>query len=109
MNLTIPQTSQSSCLLLSNLFYPEEVNLVEEPDFYEETKLDVKDECSIYGDVEKIWVEQNSMGNVWIKFANNNFTADNKVIEKMNGRFFAKRAINACLVPELFYDNYVPK
>ena len=24
-------------------------------------------------------------------------------------RFFAKRAINAYLVPESFYDNYVPK
>jgi hypothetical protein len=86
MNVSIPYTSQSACLLLNNLFMPEEINLVEEPDFYEETKLDVNEECSIYGEVEKIWVEENSMGNVWVKFANNNYTASNKAIEKMNGR-----------------------
>lgn len=86
MNLNIPHTTQSSCLLLSNLFVPEEINLIEEPDFYEETKLDVKEECSIFGEVQKIWVEENSLGNVWIKFADNNFLAAHKVIEKMNGR-----------------------
>ena len=83
MNVSIPPTSQSSCLLLSNLFVPNEVNLAEEPDFYEETKLDVKEECSIYGEIEKIWVEENSAGNVWMKFAENNFNAAAKAIEKL--------------------------
>ena len=39
MNVSIPFTSQSACLLLTNLFVPEEINLIEEPDFYQETKF----------------------------------------------------------------------
>jgi len=73
-------------LLLSNLFDPSQVNLAEEPDFYEDTRLDVKEECSSFGDVEKIWVEENSIGNVWVKFANNNNSAAAKALEKLNGR-----------------------
>jgi len=77
---------KSSCLLLSNLFDPSQVNLAEEPEFFEDTKLDVKDECSNYGEVETIWVEENSLGNVWVKFANNNSAAAVKALEKLNGR-----------------------
>jgi hypothetical protein len=85
-NGNIPKVAKSSCLLLGNLFDPSQVNLSEEAEFYEDTRLDVKDECSNYGEVEKIWVEENSFGNVWVKFANNNNTAAAKALEKLNGR-----------------------
>ena len=85
-NGNIPKVAKSSCFLLGNLFDPSQVNLSEEPEFYEDTRLDVKDECSNYGEVEKIWVEENSFGNVWVKFANNNTTAAAKALEKLNGR-----------------------
>lgn len=73
-------------MLLSNLFDPSKVNLAEEPEFYEDTKLDVQDECSNFGQVEKIWVEENSVGNVWVKFANNDTAAAAAAFEKLNGR-----------------------
>jgi len=46
----------------------------------------VKEECSSFGDVEKIWVEENSLGNVWVKFSDNNNSAAAKALEKLNGR-----------------------
>lgn len=73
-------------MLLSNLFDPTQVNLLDDPDFYTETCLDVKEECTLFGEVEKIWIEENSLGNVWIKFAKNNFTAASNAYEKLNGR-----------------------
>ncbi len=75
-------------MLLSNLFDPTKVNLEEEPDFFQETELDVKEECSLFGEVEKILTEENSLGNVWIKFANKNFSAAANACEKLNGRYF---------------------
>jgi len=101
---------QSNCLLLSNLFDPTGVNLKDEPEFFIDTEDDVKAECSNYGRVEKIWVDQNSReGNVWVKFENKNYEATMKAFEKLNGRFFGGKAIMAKIIPENIFDSSVIK
>lgn len=57
-----------------------------EPNFFDEVKEDMHEECSNYGQIEKIWVDKNSIGNVWIKFANKNTGAAAKIVEKLKGR-----------------------
>lgn len=47
----------------------------------------MKEECSSFGGIDKIWVEENSLGNVWVKYANNNTAAADKALEKLNGRY----------------------
>lgn len=44
------------------------VDLKREPAFFIDIKEQVQDVCSEVGKVEKVWVEQNSPGNVWVKF-----------------------------------------
>lgn len=87
MNQPVHFSSVSNCVLLSNLFDPNQVNLKDDPDFFEDTKDDVFDECSNFGKVEKIYVDQLSKdGNVWVKFANKDVAAATKAIEVLNGR-----------------------
>jgi len=64
--------TQSNCIMLSNLFDPSEINLKTDPEYYNDVRRDVLDECNSLGKVDKIFVDSNSLGNVWIKFADNN-------------------------------------
>lgn len=83
---SIPPTSQSNCLLLANLFDPSSLNQKDNPDFSQEVYEDVYEECSSFGKVDKVWVDVQSQGNVWVKFSNNNYQAANMALEKLNGR-----------------------
>jgi RNA-binding protein 39 len=99
-------TTSSNCLLLSNLFDPALVNLTTEPDFFNETRDDVKEECRSFGEVESVFIDPMSRGNVWVKFSGNNVTAAKAAMEKLNGRWFASRPIMAALVPESTFDKF---
>jgi RNA-binding protein 39 len=103
-NISIPSTSQSHCVLLSNLFDPNNVNLSEDPSFFIDTQTDVVEECNNYGVVEEVIVDEDSRGNVWIKFANNNYQAAKVAVEKLNGRWFSGRPVDARLIPENYYN-----
>lgn len=98
---------QTPCLLLSNLFDPAQVNLKEDPNFYSDTKQDVFEECSNFGKVEGVWVDQHSQGNVWVKFANNNWQASKAALAQLNGRWFASRPILAQLVQENVFEEKI--
>lgn len=100
----------SHCLLLSNLFIPSQVNLQEDPNFFEETQLDVKVECENFGKVDQCWADRySSTGNVWVKYSENNARAAQAAIDKLNGRWFASRPIAARFVPENIFNDNVPK
>ncbi len=107
INTGFPAVSQSSCVLLSNLFDPASVNISEEPNFYRETREDVMNECSNFGKVEQVFVDESSTGNVWVKFANSNWQAARAAVEGLNGRWFASRPIKAHLVSEGVFDDNV--
>ena len=81
-----PVVPQSNCVLLSNLFDPREVDLDKDPDFFNETYEDVFDQSSNFGKVDFLWVDQNSLGNVWVKFEKDLVQAAAQAVEKLNGR-----------------------
>ncbi len=85
-NYQSSEVVHSSCLLLGNLFDPTQVNINEDGNFYIETKQDVFEECLSFGKVEDVWVDKNSQGNVWVKFAQNNWQAARAAFEQLNGR-----------------------
>ena len=107
INTGVPSVSQSSCVLLSNLFDPSAVNLSVEPNFYRETREDVTNECSNFGKVDKVQVDESSTGNVWVRFSNNNWQAARAAVEGLNGRWFASRPIKAHLVAENVFEENV--
>ena len=59
------------------------------------------------GRVEKVWVEQNSPGNVWIRLNKGDFQAAQQVQQMLNQRYFDQRLINANFVPENVFNSKV--
>ena len=50
------------------MFDPVGIDLRRDPAFFLDIKEQVEEVCKELGKVEKVWVEQNSTGNVWVKF-----------------------------------------
>lgn len=53
------------------MFDQTQVDLRKDPAFFLDIKENVEEACKEMGKVEKVWVEQNSPGNVWVKFNKN--------------------------------------
>lgn len=78
---------------LQNMFNPEEET---ERGWDKELASDVKDECEAkYGAVDRIHVDANSMGDIYVKFVD--ASGAQKAIQGLNGRFFGGRSIKAAL------------
>ncbi len=93
---------KSHCLLFGNMFDPEDPAIVESPNFFSDMKEDVKEACSEFGKVERVFVEEDSsQGNIWVEFVKTgDNTAVNQCLAAMNGRYYAERIISANYVPE---------
>ncbi|KAK9823650.1 hypothetical protein WJX72_004426 [[Myrmecia] bisecta] len=78
------------CLLLKNMFDPAEETA---PDWEVEIGDDVRDECSKYGQVQHLYVDKNSKGFVYLKFAAAEGAAAAQ--KALHGRWFASRQIIA--------------
>ena len=63
--------------------------------------------CSEMGKVEKVWVEQNSPGNVWVKFNKGDVQCAINAQMTLNNRFFDSRLIVANFVPETVFNSKV--
>lgn len=98
----------SNCLLLNNMFDLKVVDLKKEPFFFREIQDQVLDMCEEVGKVEKVWVDDKSEGNVWVKFASDSIRGAQKAQEMMNNRYFDEREIRASFVPEKIFDTKVP-
>jgi hypothetical protein len=83
---SLDNSSQSCFILLSNLFDPSAVDLRTDPDYFHDVRRDVMDECNGLGKVEEIFVDSNSRGDVWIKFADDNWQAAKMAIAKFHLR-----------------------
>jgi RNA-binding protein 39 len=106
-NSGYPHASQSEYVLLSNLFDPAQIDFKKEPHFYKDTKIDVYEECSNFGKVDDVFIDERSSGNVWVKFCNNNWQAAKAAVEGLNGRWFASRPIHAQLISEHIYEDNI--
>ena len=81
------QGNPTCCVLLTNLFDPSQIDKVKEPNYFTDLRDDVMDESSCFGGVETVWIEESSMGNVWVKFSHNNIEAARNAMQKLNGRY----------------------
>ncbi|KAI9509074.1 hypothetical protein F5148DRAFT_978870 [Russula earlei] len=90
------QAMESRCILLKNMFNPEEET---DADWDKELGDDVKGECeSKYGPVDRIKVERESQGEIYLKFGN--IDAARKALQGLNGRWFGGKQVSAAFISD---------
>ncbi|EUC61967.1 splicing factor CC1-like protein [Rhizoctonia solani AG-3 Rhs1AP] len=96
MKANIPQTLSSRCVLLRNMFDPEEET---ERDWDKDLADDVRGECEEkYGNVLDLKVEKESQGEIYIKF--DKVESAEKAIKGLNGRWFGGKQVTASPIPD---------
>ncbi|ORY05609.1 splicing factor, CC1-like protein [Basidiobolus meristosporus CBS 931.73] len=99
-----PVVMPSRTILLKNMFNPDEET---EPNWQDELKEDISEECSKYGKIVHIELEPDSLGEVYMKF--DSIDSAQNAISSLNGRWFAARQISAVFVPEMLYNVRFPR
>ncbi|KAL8134260.1 hypothetical protein AgCh_009345 [Apium graveolens] len=99
-----PIGKPSECLLLKNMFDPA---TEDDPDFDQDIKEDVEEECSKYGQVKHIYVDnfldcRNSAGYVYMRFEN--VEGASRAQQAMHRRWFARKMISAIFLQSYEYD-----
>ena len=92
------------------MFDPDQVDLKKDPAFFIDIKEQVEDICKEFAAqnrIEKVWVEQNSPGNVWVKFNKSDILGAKNAQEMLNQRYFDSRLITASFVPENVFNSKV--
>lgn len=97
-----PGGAGSRCVLLKNMFDRLDDEVVANPNFFTELADDVRGECTKLGTVLFCGADKWSNGFVYVKMLSAQDAA--RVIEVMNGRFFAKNKIIAATTPEDVLD-----
>lgn len=93
----------TQCFLLSNMFDPlSETN----PNWDEETKDDIIEECQKHGGILHIYIDQASQGNVYVKCPS--IATAVLAVNALHGRYFAGRVITAAYVPLVNYHALFP-
>jgi len=92
----IPQAMTTKCVLLRNMFDPEEET---DPDWDKDLTDEVKKECETsYGKVLALKVEPHSAGEIYIRFDAVDMAA--KAIAGLNGRYFGGKPISASFISD---------
>jgi len=90
-------------VLLKNLFDPAEET---EPNWPEDIKVDVTEECSKFGGVLHAHVDKDSLGFVYLKFET--VQGAQAAYQTLNGRKFSGRQIAVDYIPEALYHAQFP-
>ncbi|WJX21537.1 hypothetical protein P8452_10959 [Trifolium repens] len=92
----------SECLLLKNMFDPENEK---DPDFDLDVKEDVLAECSKFGNLRHLCVDKKSAGFVYLRFENTESAISAQ--RALHGRWFAGKMITASfMVPQSYEDRF---
>ncbi|KAF8943455.1 hypothetical protein BGZ52_011581, partial [Haplosporangium bisporale] len=78
-----------------------------EPEWAKELEEDVKEEAEKSGAVVHIHVEQESLGEIYLKF--DSVQSATNAVQSLGGRFFAGRQIIAAYLPEMLYNVRFPR
>ncbi|KAF9200983.1 hypothetical protein BGZ49_008783 [Haplosporangium sp. Z 27] len=78
-----------------------------EPEWAKELEEDVKEEAEKNGQVVHIHVEQESAGEIYLKF--DSVQSATNAVQTLGGRFFAGRQIVAAYLPEMLYNVRFPR
>ncbi|KAF9325400.1 hypothetical protein BG006_011125 [Podila minutissima] len=100
----MPVVMPSRSVLLKNMFTEEDKT---EPDWAKELEEDVKEEAEKSGAVVHIHVEQESVGEIYLKF--DSVQSATNAVQSLGGRFFAGRQIIAAYLPEMLYNVRFPR
>ena len=68
-------------------------------------KKDMQAQAEEYGVIERVFIEKNNQGNIWIKFADTG--AASKAQEGMNGKYYQNHKIFMYFVTETTYQSRV--
>lgn len=88
-------------LIMTNMFKMDGTT----PAFFEELKKEVQKQTEEFGVVERIFVEKNNQGNIWIKYSDT--VSAVKAQENLNGKFFDTQKIFCYFVTENTYQTRV--
>lgn len=100
----LPVVMPSRSVLLKNMFSDEDKS---EPEWAKELEEDVKEEAEKSGPVVHIHVEQDSPGEIYLKF--DTVQSATNAVQALGGRFFAGRQIVAAYLPEMLYNVRFPR
>ncbi|KAL2056482.1 hypothetical protein ABVK25_003506 [Lepraria finkii] len=99
--LPVSVNQASRCVLLRNMFNPQEE---EGEAWVKELEDDVRAECTEkYGKVVHIALDPNTAGDIYLKF--DRVTGGENAIKGLNGRFFGGRQISAQPVVDAVYSS----
>jgi RNA-binding protein 39 len=99
-----PSPIPTDCILLKNMFDPAGES---EPDWWIDIGQDVKEECSKYGPVRHVFVDKESAGYVYLKFATPAAAAAARAA--LHTRWFAGRMIAAEFQFSAVYAQHFPE
>lgn len=88
-------------LIMTNMFKMEGTT----PGFFDDMKKEVQKQTEEFGVVERIFIEKNNQGNIWIKYSDTE--SAKKAQEKLNGKFFDNHKIFCYFVTETTYQTRV--
>lgn len=97
--VNVPTAAATRTIMLNNMFNPTEET---EPNWVQELEADIKDECSQYGQISHVNVNDDSLGEVFLKF--DDVSAGERAVKALNGRWFGGKQITATFVPEAIYN-----
>ncbi|KAJ2964986.1 hypothetical protein NQZ79_g184 [Umbelopsis isabellina] len=81
--VNVPTAAATRTIMLNNMFNPAEET---EPNWVQELEADIKDECSQYGQILHVNVNDDSLGEVFLKFEN--VQSGERAVKALNGRWF---------------------
>jgi RNA-binding protein 39 len=97
----------SNCVLLKNMFSPNDPEVHSNPNFDQEIADDVRDECAKFGRIMHVHCDRKSSeGAVYLRFSQNQEAV--KAYTELNGRWFASLQIAAHYIPEKDYLRRFP-
>jgi RNA-binding protein 39 len=88
-------------LIMTNMFKMEGTT----PAYFEDLKKEIQLRADSFGTVERIFIEKNNQGNIWIKYSDT--ASALKAQENLNGKFFDNAKIFCYFVTENTYHNRV--
>ncbi|KAG0375355.1 hypothetical protein BGX24_009215 [Mortierella sp. AD032] len=99
----LPVVMPSRAVLLKNMFTEEDMT---EPEWAKELEEDVKEEAEKSGPVVHIHVQEDTVGDIFLKF--DSVQSATNAVQTLGGRFFAGRQIVAAFLPEMLYNVRFP-
>jgi len=93
----------TNCILLTNMFVMDEVDLSKDPTFFVDLKEEIEEECNKYGEVLQTFIEANKDGNIWVKFREGRGAS--LAYQTLNNKFFSGRKILCSYVTESTFNS----